>query len=133
MYQIKKIGLVRPMRNILRVRLMGNSETNGQHFFEKLVCSPLVSPIVYQLQKFIQFKKHPYTFADKAWNNYASLISFQRLAPINMIGILTNLLRYRSVPSEWIVDSNCFIFHSYFVVEFEARGFISLFVTSNWY
>jgi hypothetical protein len=44
--KLKKIGLVRPMGNTLRVRLMGNSETNGQHFFEKLVCCPLVSPIV---------------------------------------------------------------------------------------
>ena len=25
---------------------MGNSNTNGQHFFEQLVCCPLVSPTV---------------------------------------------------------------------------------------
>ena len=46
MYEIKKIGLVRPMGNTLGVRPMGNSEANGQHFFEKHVCCPLVSPTV---------------------------------------------------------------------------------------
>ena len=51
MYQIKKIGLVRPMGNTLRVRPMGNSETNGQHFFEKLVCCPLVSPTVVENER----------------------------------------------------------------------------------
>jgi hypothetical protein len=35
------------MGNTLSVRPMGNSETNGQQFFEKLVCCPLVSPTVY--------------------------------------------------------------------------------------
>ena len=39
------------MGNTLRVRPMGNSETNGQHFFEKLVCCPLVSPTVYILKQ----------------------------------------------------------------------------------
>ena len=40
------MGLVRPMSNTLCVRPMGNSQTNGQHFFGKLVCCPLVSPTV---------------------------------------------------------------------------------------
>ena len=35
------------MGNTLRVRLMGNIEINWQHFFENLVCCPLVSPTVF--------------------------------------------------------------------------------------
>jgi hypothetical protein len=49
MYQIEKIGLVKLMGNTLRVRPMGNRVTNKQHFFEKLVCSSLVSSTVYSL------------------------------------------------------------------------------------
>jgi hypothetical protein len=41
MYQIKKIGPVRPMGNTLRVRLMSNSETNGQPFFRKARVLPI--------------------------------------------------------------------------------------------
>ena len=51
--KLKKIGLVRPMGNTLGVRPMGNSEANGQHFFEKHVCCPLVSPTVLKLLYFV--------------------------------------------------------------------------------
>ena len=40
---------------------MGNSETNGQHFFEKLVCCPLVSPTVPKIDNFdLNFQMQAY-------------------------------------------------------------------------
>jgi hypothetical protein len=62
MYQISKIGLVRPMGKTLRVRPMGNSETDEQHFFDNSCVAHWSHPLYIKL-----------TFESSIWTGFGYL------------------------------------------------------------